>query len=98
MESLNAGNWAKELIKQILILSRHSDKEIKPLQFDMVVKDALKLLQSLLPSTIEIRSDIKSETVIGDSIQIHHIIMNLCTNAYHSMFKKGGILEVELLI
>lgn len=34
--------------------------------------------------------------VLADPIQIHQILMNLCTNAAHAMKDKGGILEIHL--
>jgi CheY-like chemotaxis protein/anti-sigma regulatory factor (Ser/Thr protein kinase) len=34
--------------------------------------------------------------VMGDATQIHQVIMNLCTNAYHAMQDKGGTLKVKL--
>jgi signal transduction histidine kinase len=34
--------------------------------------------------------------VLGDPSQIHQIIMNLCTNAFHAMQPSGGMLGVSL--
>jgi len=64
----------------------------------IILKEALKLLRSSLPTTIEIHESIKSESdsVLADLTQIHQIVMNLCTNAAHAMREKGGILEVSL--
>jgi len=33
---------------------------------------------------------------MADATQMHQIIMNLCTNSYHAMTNKGGILDVKL--
>jgi CheY-like chemotaxis protein len=51
-----------------------------------------------LPSTIEIRADIDSETpsVLADATQIHQIIMNLATNAAHAMSARPGQLGIKL--
>jgi CheY-like chemotaxis protein len=63
-----------------------------------IVKEAVKLLRASLPSTIEISQNIESAgKVIADPIQIHQIIMNLCTNAHHAMRRTGGTLEVGLM-
>jgi C4-dicarboxylate-specific signal transduction histidine kinase len=35
-------------------------------------------------------------TVLGDPAQIHQIIMNRCTNAYHAMQESGGVMGVML--
>lgn len=95
---LEAANRAKELVKQILSFSRHAEQELQPLKIQLVIKEALKLLRASIPTTIEIRQDINMECgpVLADPTQIHQIIMNLCTNAYHAMRKKGGVLGVLL--
>jgi PAS domain S-box-containing protein len=95
--ALKACNRAKDLIKQILTFSRQSEQERKPVQVSIIVKEALKFLRASLPSTIEIKQNIKSRRLIlGDPTQIHQIMLNLCTNASHAMRKDGGILEVIL--
>jgi CheY-like chemotaxis protein len=96
-EVLNAGNRAKDLVKQILAFSRQTDQEMKPLAVKPIVKEALKLLRASIPTTIEIRQNITSEAVVlADPTQIHQVLMNLCTNAEHAMRDTGGILEVSL--
>jgi PAS domain S-box-containing protein len=96
-EILKAGNRAKELVKQISTFSRQSEQGLKPVSVVTIVKEALKLLRASLPATIEIKPDLKSESlVMGDPTQIHQILMNLCTNAGHAMQAKGGILGVCL--
>jgi CheY-like chemotaxis protein len=64
----------------------------------MIVKEALKLLRSSLPTTIEIRQVLGDTPlhVMADPTEIHQIIMNLCTNAFHAMREKGGVLHVEI--
>lgn len=96
-EIMKAGNRAKDLIQHILTFSRLNEQEIKPVQVNVIVKEALKLLRASLPSTIDIRQNIERDSlVMGDPTQIHQIIMNLCANAGHSMQEKGGILDVDL--
>ena len=95
-EVLKAGYRARDLVKQLLTFSRQTDQDKKPLQISLVVKEALKMLRAALPTTIEIRQDIKngSGKVMADPTQIHQMLVNLCTNAARSMHEKGGILEV----
>ena len=98
IEVVKAAGLAKELVRQILTLSRQSKYELKPLRVELVVNEALKLLRSTIPSTIEIRNRVEADnrTVYADPTQIHQVIMNLCTNAYHAMKTSGGILAVSL--
>ncbi|MCI5120859.1 MAG: response regulator, partial [Candidatus Electrothrix sp. AUS4] len=97
---IDAGNRAKELVQQILSISRQSEHKCQPLKVYLIIKEALKLLRASIPTTIEIREDIqaRSATVQADPTKIHQIIMNLCTNAYHAMQNQGGILGVSLTL
>ena len=97
-EVINAGNRARDLVGQILTFSRQSEHQHRPVQLGPITREALKLLRSTLPSTIEIRQQIGKDLspVLADPTQIHQILMNLCTNAAHAMQEEGGILEVLL--
>ncbi|QTA87233.1 ATP-binding response regulator [Desulfonema magnum] len=98
MQVLKAADRARNLVQQILAFSRESNQELRPLRIQPVIKESLKLLRASLPSTIEIRQNIdeKCGSVMGDPTQIHQIMMNLCTNAYHAMLESGGVLLVSL--
>ena len=61
------------------------------------MKEVLKLIRSSIPTTIEIRQHIQSDSLImGNATRIHQILMNLCTNAAQAMQDQGGILEITL--
>jgi len=89
---------ASELVKQILTFSRQGDGELKLMKMQPIIKEALKLIRSTIPTTIEIEHNIQAEcgVVKADPTQIHQIIMNLATNAYHAMEEAGGELKVSL--
>ena len=97
-EIFKAGQRAKDLVRQILAFSRQNEQELKPVQINLIVREALKLLRASLPSTIEIRQNIQPqvENVMADSTQIHQVLMNLCTNSAHAMQESGGVLEINL--
>ncbi|MBN1102333.1 MAG: response regulator, partial [Deltaproteobacteria bacterium] len=96
-EVLKGGERAKKLIQRILAFSRQRTQEIAPTPVAPVVREAMNLLRSTLPSTIEIQLDLRSEgKILGDPTQIHQVVMNLCTNAYHAMQEQGGVLRVAL--
>ncbi len=96
---LNAGKRARELVKQILTFSREREGALQPLNVVPVVKESLKLLKASLPSNISIRQDIADSVLIieADPTQLHQVVMNICTNAYHAMAETGGTLHVSLL-
>jgi PAS domain S-box-containing protein len=89
---------AKDVVRQLLNFSRKASQELKPTQIIPVVKDALRFLRAMIPTTIEIRQNIQSsnDTVLADSTQIHQIILNLGTNAFHAMEETGGVLKVGI--
>jgi PAS domain S-box-containing protein len=95
---IKAANRAKDLVHQILTFSRKVTQELRPVEVHTVVLEALKLLRASLPSTIEISEDVDADSgqVLGDASQVHQVIMNLCTNAYHAMREKGGVLSILL--
>ena len=97
-EVLKAAERAKGLVRQILTFSRQSEQERKPLKIQPIIKEALTLLRASLPTTIEISQNIdkKCGAILADPIQIHQVMMNLCTNAYHAMREKGGVLGMTL--
>lgn len=94
---LEAGGRARSLVKQILTFSRQSENEPKPIQVKLIIKEVLKLLRASLPVTIDIVQKIQSAAaVMADPVQIHQVMMNLCTNAGYAMREKGGTLTVVL--
>lgn len=95
---LKAAHRAKDLVQQILTFSRQSEQKKEPVQLRPLVNETIKFLRSSLPSTIEIRKNIErgSGYVLANPIQIHQVLLNLCTNASHAMRDKGGVLGVEL--
>jgi len=95
---LGASKRATDLVKQILLFSRQSNIELKPLQINLIVKEAIKMLRSSLPTTIDIKQDINPglELVMADPTRMQQIIMNLATNAAHAMREKGGTLTFSL--
>jgi PAS domain S-box-containing protein len=95
---LRAGQRARDLVQQILTFSRQTETESKPIQIQPIIKEALKLLRPSLPATIDIQVEVRSDAIVrADPIQIHQVIMNLCTNASHAMRDGGGRLRVVLL-
>jgi PAS domain S-box-containing protein len=94
---LQAGGRAKELVGQILAFSRKLITDKKPLLLRLIATEAGKLLRASLPTTIEIRQNIASaRTILADASQIHQVIMNLATNAFHAMEETGGVLVISL--
>ena len=89
---------ARELVKQILAFSRQEKNELKLMKMQPIIKEAMKLIRSTIPTTINITQNLQSDCrpVSADPTQIHQIVMNLATNAYHAMEENSGELKVNL--
>ncbi|MFO7886118.1 MAG: ATP-binding protein [Desulfobacteraceae bacterium] len=95
---LTAGRRGADLVKQILAFSRQTEHQMSAVKIQYVIKEALKLLRSTLPSYIEIHQDIKTDCglIKADPTQIYQVIMNIITNAFHAVETKGGNISVSL--
>ncbi len=93
---LKAGHRAKTLIQQILTFANKSEKTQEPVQVTQIVMEAMNLIRPSTPASIEIRTELHSESfVLGDPSRIHQVVMNLCTNAIKAM-QRGDKLTVSL--
>ncbi|MBX7256562.1 MAG: PAS domain S-box protein [Candidatus Hydrogenedentes bacterium] len=87
---------AKDLVGQILTFSGNVELERKPLPLQPLLHETLALLRASIPTTIEIREIVSEQTclVFCASTEIHQIVMNLGTNAFHAMEDVGGTMTV----
>ena len=97
-EILKASQRARDLVRQILAFSRHREQDRKPLRLDDTVQEALRLLRATLPASIEFATKFEQGTpsVLADSSQVHQIVTNLVTNAWHAIGDKPGTITVQL--
>lgn len=94
---IRAGGRATDLVKQILSFSRSQKSILKPVSPLAVVQDVLKLIRSSIPTNIEIKQSLNTESyVLADATNIHQVLMNLCTNAAGAMRQSGGVISVIL--
>ncbi len=93
-----AGNRAKDLVSQILTFSKQTTGKHAPLIIAPVVKEAVKLLRSSLPTTIELNLALGQDIgkISGDPAQIHQILMNLSTNAASALKNGHGTIDIGL--
>jgi PAS domain S-box-containing protein len=95
---LQAGNRAIGLVKQILTFSRQQEQTRETVQLREVVDESVKLLRATIPATIEFNISLAADAspVLADVNQIHQVVMNLGTNAWHAMKDKPGRLNIKL--
>jgi PAS domain S-box-containing protein len=88
---------ARDLVKQILVYGRPTKKEYVRIDLDAAIRESLRMLRVILPSSIKIRQiSLANGSVLADTTQIHQVMMNLCSNASHAMGEVGGVLEVAM--
>ena len=96
-EVYTAGKRAKDLVRQILTFARQTNEEVKPIHIDEIVKESLILIRSALPTNIEIKKTITSDSlVVGNPELIQQTLMNIASNAADSMEENGGVLTVTV--
>jgi PAS domain S-box-containing protein len=95
---LNASLRAKELVQQILTFGRQKEADRRPLDIGHIVHEATRLIRATLPPSIELetRTGTDQSVVMADPIQVHQVLMNLCSNAEHAMEECGGKLTIAV--
>jgi len=96
-EVLTAGNRARHLVDQILAISRQQKQEKADVNINPLIKEAMKMLRSTLPSSIALKENICRQALVvnADATQIHQVIVNLATNAKQAMPDQKGELEIR---
>ncbi|WP_319023430.1 hybrid sensor histidine kinase/response regulator [Pseudodesulfovibrio thermohalotolerans] len=97
-EISRAGRRARDLVTQILNFSRQGPQERHSMTLTPLIKEALKLLRSSVPSNVEIitRFETDRDQVMADPTQMHQILLNLCGNASQAMQVTGGAVTLTL--
>jgi len=84
-----------DIVKQVLTFARGIEGERVPLQPRHLIREVQEIARETFPRSIHIRSGAPKDLwpVIGDSTQIHQILLNLSINARDAM-PDGGTLTV----
>ena len=95
---LAGGERARLLTRQILLFSRAEEGRQEAVLFQAVAKEALALLRSTVPATIEIETVIADDAppVLADATQLHQTVMNLGVNAMQAIEPHAGRIAVRV--
>ncbi|MEA2080303.1 MAG: response regulator, partial [Pseudomonadota bacterium] len=87
------GQRARDLIQQMLTFSRGQHGEPRPVALGPLIQEWIGLLETTLPSSVEIRTDLDPQVpeVLIDPVQLEQVLMNLCINARDAMHGHGTL-------
>ncbi len=95
-----AGERGRALVDRILSFSRGTAGERVPVDAERVVREALDFMRAKLPGRLKLSSRLLAgrAAILGDAVQMHQLVMNLCMNAVHAMTQAGSLsvsLEID---
>lgn len=92
-----AGKRGSDLVKQILSFSRQHEHKFIPVSVQKIIKEVARLSRSTIPANIEIRETIEKRggLVMADPTQLHQVVLNLITNAYHAIEDINGVIDIK---
>lgn len=93
---LEATARGRELARRIANYGRRRPDEKRPVDLRPLVDEVLRQLSATAPS-VDVRRNLAEVRVPGDALQLHQVLLNLCTNALQSM-PAGGTLTVSLAL
>ena len=91
-----AGLRASDLTAQLLGFARGGKYEVRPVDFNQVVRKVVSMIRHTFDRSIEIRTDLADglPNVEGDAGQLEQTVLNLCINARDAM-PAGGTLTLK---
>jgi len=97
-EVLKAGIRGRELVASILAFSRQDEQVFEAVNLEVITKEVIQLLRASISSRIAIQLNITVDCspIFGVSIQIHQILLNLCTNASQAIGAGKGRISITL--
>ena len=95
-EVLIAAERAADLTKRLLVFSRKTDVDVKPLNINDLILGLQKMLVGIIRANIDFNVDLAARplTVLADAGQLEQVLMNLATNARDAM-PDGGRLTIS---
>lgn len=85
-----------DIVKQVLTFARGAEGERMQLQAAPLIKDVAKIAEETFPKKIAVRTSLSEPlwSIVGDSTQLHQVLLNLCVNARDAM-PAGGTLSLS---
>jgi two-component system cell cycle sensor histidine kinase/response regulator CckA len=95
---VQAGEAAAELTREVDGYQSQSDHERGPVRLQPVVRATVKLLRDILPDTVQIETSLDPDCgpVLASTTQVQQVLMSLCSNSYHAMYRRRGRITVSV--
>jgi PAS domain S-box-containing protein len=94
---VSAAARARDLVKRVLAFARKQELVKEPVDLAAVLREALRMMRATVPAAIRIDEQIDEVPMImGDSGQLHQVIVNLFTNAAQAIGVAPGNITVSL--
>ncbi|MET0292781.1 MAG: ATP-binding protein [Steroidobacteraceae bacterium] len=97
-EIRKASERGRRIVQQLLSFARHTPLDQQVVDLGPVIEETLRFLRATIPAGVELRATIAPGTgqVLADPMQIHQVLANLFTNAWHALSDEPGIIEARL--
>ena len=84
---------ARDLTKGLLSYGKPTAKRKEIIKPNSVLEELTKVISSTFPKGIEIKTDIENNLpdVLGNTVEVYQVLLNLCVNAKEAIGKKGTI-------
>lgn len=95
---IQAAESAAELSREVDSYHSDDDHDRRPTRLQPVVRSTVKLLRDILPDTVTIETELDPACgpVLASPTQMQQVLMSLCSNAYHAMFRRRGSVTIML--
>lgn len=93
----SSAHRGKSLMEQILLFARGQEGDMSPLDLRQVIKDIANLIEQTFPKNIsvEVLLERNLSLIMGNSTQLHQVLLNLVVNARDAM-PNGGKITISL--
>lgn len=97
-EIIKAGSRASLLVRQILTFSRQQAQDRSVMNLAAIVQESVGLLRATIPAYVTIEVDAAPDVppAMVDPTQIHQVLINIGTNAWHAMDDQPGKITISL--